>query len=100
MPRATIAAPPGSVASAASTVWPSIHASDSPKMREKARPVNFGIASDGARRWPPPRGMDRVARAMTTPATIVVCTLDRATYLRRLLAWLGALDHPVFEVVV
>jgi GT2 family glycosyltransferase len=37
---------------------------------------------------------------MTTPATIVVCTLDRATYLRRLLAWFGALDHPAFEVVV
>jgi GT2 family glycosyltransferase len=37
---------------------------------------------------------------MTTPATIVVCTLDRAAHLRRLLARLRALNHPAFEVVV
>ncbi|HEV7734847.1 MAG TPA: glycosyltransferase [Candidatus Binatia bacterium] len=33
-------------------------------------------------------------------ATIVVCTLDRAPYLRRLLERLRTLDHPAFEVVV
>jgi GT2 family glycosyltransferase len=33
-------------------------------------------------------------------ATVVVCTLDRASYLRRLLDRLTTLDHPAFEVVV
>lgn len=33
-------------------------------------------------------------------ATIVVCTMDRAAWLRQLLERLGGLDHPAFEVVV
>lgn len=36
----------------------------------------------------------------TSRATIVVCTMDRAAHLRRLLGRLEELDHPAFEVVV